>query len=703
LQTRTGWNSLTPDLSINVAAGGLAGMVNAELSSLLAGKGHANFKDIQQSAWSFMVAGGTLGLLHRTTKPNESPLLAQRLQELSSRPDLRKVYWQEDGTRVFRYADESTISLLTDGTTVTRFDEGGLVQIRTAEGLVVEHYPNGTCYKKFPDGMELTFKGQVMTAELPNGGRQIFDPAENNFGRIISADGSKRELLLSGLDVTIAADGTRKTKFAGGETWVVTPDGNRTRHFQDGSSATRYSDGTVVDRKSFPVDKDWFGRESFGLEATVEPNGDRTIAFADGVTYTRLSDGRIIRREAMQKPQVWFPEAGRLPDSANITSVSRPDGSSLTKADHFVGEELPSGLSATEGIYPKSLWSKTVAFPDGEVTRLSFERGERQIEHPNGTTETTFNNGTKTIDHKNGDRVTIRPNGLVYESLADGLSMVRDGQGRLISWSNGIEQRTWDAQGNETYRSLREHLPDSQTTPLRFADPEGKAGYGVLYSDGTMVAVKPEHTTVFKPDGTRVTQYWDWTLRKHTPLGEKDPTAIEPRENELQMRIGRADGSETLEYKNGYKKTKYPDNTGLVEHTDGSKDIYFPDGQTISLGKGDSVNVTSYPSGEVSTRFVLGDRTISQYRSSGIRLTEMRDGTEIRQYPHGVTITSKPDSTQVYEYKHGEEARVTVLPGGSEIIVCRQGTYPAGTIITRKPDGLENIQLPQGFYRDSLP
>ena len=704
LHVRSGCQALKPDLAINAAAGGLAGMANAELSSLLNGRGHAKLKDLQESAWSFMVTGGALGLLHRANQHKESQFVSDQVRELSSRPDLRRVRWQHDGTRVFAYADDSTISLLEDGTTVARFDEGGVVQTKTAEGVVVEHYPNGACYKQFPDGVEMSFQpnGNKVT-RMPNGDKVVSSLADDSLMKSLRGDGCRREVLFSGIDVTMDPNGEKQqTRFSGGETWVLGLDGSRTRQFPDGSSATRLHDGTRIDQKTIDLDQQWFGRETFGIDAKWEPNGDKTISFSDGVSYTRLTDGRVIRREFGVRPQVWFADGGKMLDQSEggLRSKTRDDGSVFFQDDHYIAEDLTCGLSASEGIYPQSLWSKAVRFPNGEIARLNVERGERSIEHPNGQVDTTYFDGTRTIDQANGDKAIVRPDGLVYESLADGLSIVRDCQGKLISWANGIEQVTFAGDGTETRRSLREYLPDSLSGAFKFADPEGKGGYGVLYSDGTVVAVKPEHTTVFKPDGTRITQYWDWSLRQHTPLTEKDPTGIEPIENALQMRIARVDGSETVSYNNGYKKTKYPGNMGLVEHTDGSKDIYFPDGERISLNKADSIDVCSYPSGMVATKIVLSDRTISQYRTSGMRLTEISDGTTILQYPHGVTITFRSDSTQVYEYKQGEYASVTVLPGGTRIIVCRQGTYPAGTVIMREIDGSESIQLPQGFYAD---
>ena len=53
-------NATGPDLTRHVLAGGMAGMVDAEARSLLAGKGNADLKSLGQSAYGFMWVGGAL-------------------------------------------------------------------------------------------------------------------------------------------------------------------------------------------------------------------------------------------------------------------------------------------------------------------------------------------------------------------------------------------------------------------------------------------------------------------------------------------------------------------------------------------------------------------------------------------------------------------------------------------------------------------
>jgi hypothetical protein len=201
-----------------------------------------------------------------------------------------------------------------------------------------------------------------------------------------------------------------------------------------------------------------------------------------------------------------------------------------------------------------------------------------------------------------------------------------------------------------------------------------------LMPDVTMVTVMS--------DGTKVTKFKDGkVVTEH-----KDGTKVtEDRRYKVTVK---PDGTTVTDYGGGHKTTQYKDGTLVIEREDGRVDTSRGDTLVTQYpwDQGNRKETVYYESDEKGwLKFV---KKVTDY-VGGLKVTEDRDGTKVREYPGGRTETSKPEGGKgnvVTEYKD-DNREVAVYEDGTKVTT----EWRDRVTYQRLEDGTRVVSDRQGF------
>ncbi|KAF2882793.1 hypothetical protein ILUMI_23305 [Ignelater luminosus] len=177
---------------------------------------------------------------------------------------------------------------------------------------------------------------------------------------------------------------------------------------------------------------------------------------------------------------------------------------------------------------------------------------------------------------------------------------------------------------------------------------------------------------------------------------------------------------------NSLEENKKNDRTEKI-HSDGTKQIYYSNGNFKTISPDGNHIVFKYYNGDVKETNLLEGTVKYHYYESKIKHTTNADGTELIEfpngqtekrlkgghceihYPNGIIRQTHNDGTEEVRYPDGtivtvnlEGERILLLPNGQKEIHTKEHKrreYPDGTIKILYPDGLQETRYANGRVR----